>query len=203
MLAVVDSTGRATRWRRTRCLPARGQGEPLTGKLNPPEGARFVGVVIGRAEQRVLLASNAGYGFVAKLGDLVAKNRAGKAMLSVPNNGTALAPVLLVHDGTQLVVAITDQGRMLAFPIAEVPELARGKGNKLINVPSAAFNAGEETMIAVAVISEADQLLVRAGQRHLRMKLKDLEHYVGQRALRGHKLPRGFQRVDGVDVESS
>ena len=100
---------------------ARGQGEPLTGKLNPPEGARFVGVVIGRAEQRVLLASNAGYGFVTKLGDLVAKNRAGKAMLSVPNNGSALAPVLLAHDGAQLVVAITDLGRILAFPIAEVP----------------------------------------------------------------------------------
>ncbi len=203
VLAVVDSTGRAYSLAPHTLPSARGQGEPLTGKLNPPEGARFVGVVIGRAEQRVLLASNAGYGFVTKLGDLVAKNRAGKAMLSVPNNGTALAPVLLVHDGAQLVVAITDQGRMLAFPIAEVPELARGKGNKLINVPSAAFNAGEETMIAVAVISEADQLLVRAGQRHLRMKLKDLEHYVGQRALRGHKLPRGFQRVDGVDVESS
>ena len=203
VLAVVDSTGRAYSLAPHTLPSARGQGEPLTGKLNPPEGARFVGVVIGRAEQRVLLASNAGYGFVTKLGDLVAKNRAGKAMLSVPNNGTALAPVLLVNDGAQLVVAITDQGRMLAFPIAEVPELARGKGNKLINVPSAAFNAGEETMIAVAVISEADQLLVRAGQRHLRMKLKDLEHYVGQRALRGHKLPRGFQRVDGVDVESS
>ena len=203
VLAVVDSTGRAYSLAPHTLPSARGQGEPLTGKLNPPEGARFVGVVIGRAEQRVLLASNAGYGFVTKLGDLVAKNRAGKAMLSVPSNGTALAPVLLVHDGEQLVVAITDQGRMLAFPIGEVPELARGKGNKLINVPSAAFNSGEETMIAVAVISEADQLLVRAGQRHLRMKLKDLEHYVGQRALRGHKLPRGFQRVDGVDVESS
>jgi topoisomerase-4 subunit A len=140
---------------------------------------------------------------VTKLGDLVAKNRAGKAVLSVPGNGTALAPVLLTHEREQLVVTITDQGRMLAFPIGEVPELTRGKGNKLINVPSAAFNSGEETMIAVAVISQADELLVRAGQRHLRMKFKDLEHYVGQRALRGHKLPRGFQRVDGVDVESS
>ncbi len=203
VLAVVDSSGRAYSLAPHTLPSARGQGEPLTGKLNPPEGARFVGVLIGRADQRVLLASNAGYGFVAKLGDLVAKNRAGKALLSVPNGGTALAPVLLVHEGDHLVVTITNQGRMLAFPISEVPELARGKGNKLINVPSASFNSGEETMIAVAVISESDQLLVRAGQRHLRMKLKDLEHYVGQRALRGHKLPRGFQRVDGVEVESS
>jgi topoisomerase-4 subunit A len=171
--------------------------------LNPPEGARFVGVVIGRAEQRVLLASNAGYGFVTKLGDLVAKNRAGKAMLSVPSNGTALAPVLLVHDGEQLVVAITDQGRMLAFPIGEVPELARGKGNKLINVPTAAFNSGEETMIAVAVISEADQLLVRAGQRHLRMKLKDLEHYVGPTRAARPQIAARISESGRVDVESS
>ncbi len=118
VLAVVDSTGRAYSLAPHTLPSARGQGEPLTGKLNPPEGTRFVGVVIGRADQRVLLASNAGYGFVAKLGDLVAKNRAGKAMLSVPSGGCALAPVLLGKEGDQLVVAITDQGRMLAFPIA-------------------------------------------------------------------------------------
>jgi len=115
-----------------------------------------------------------------------------------------LAPVLLSESGEQqMVVAITDQGRMLAFPITEVPELSRGKGNRLINVPTATFNSGEETMVAIAVISGADQLLVRTGQRHLRLKLKDIESYIGERARRGQKLPRGFQRVDGVDVESS
>ena len=203
VLAVVDSSGRAYSLAPHTLPSARGQGEPLTGKLNPPEGARFVGVVIGRAEQRVLLASNAGYGFVAKLMDFVVKNRAGKAMLSVPKNGAALAPTLLAQEGAQLVVTITDQGRMLAFPISEVPELARGKGNKLINIPSAAFNAGEETLIAIAVMSQSDQLLVRAGQRHLRLKVKDIEHYIGERARRGRMLPRGFQKVDGVEVESS
>jgi len=127
----------------------------------------------------------------------------GKAVLSVPGGGTALAPILIAESAGRMVVAITDQGRMLAFPLTEVPELARGKGNKLINVPGAAFKAGAETMIAIAVISESEQLLVRAGQRHLRLKLKDIEHYVGARALRGHKLPRGFQKVDGVEIESS
>ena len=199
----MDSSGRAYSLAPHTLPSARGQGEPLTGKPNPPEGARFVGVVIGRAEQRVLLASNAGYGFVAKLGDLVAKNRAGKAMLSVPEKGTALAPVLLAQEGEQLVVTITNQGRMLAFPIAEVPELARGKGNKLINVPTSSFASGEETMIAIAAMSEADQLIVRAGARHLRLKIKDLENYIGERARRGRMLPRGFQKVDGVEVESS
>ena len=137
------------------------------------------------------------------LADLVAKNRAGKAALSVPEPGAALAPVLISDNDGQLVVAVTNQGHMLAFPITEVPQLPRGKGNKLINVPSAAFKSGEESMVAIAVIAASDQLLVRSGARHLRMKLKDLEHYIGERARRGHKLPRGFQRVDGVEVESS
>ena len=204
VLVIVDSTGRAYSMAPHTLPSARGQGEPLSGKLNPPEGARFVGIVIGTAQQRVLLASNAGYGYVARLADLVAKNRAGKAALSVPQGGLALAPVLLSESGEQqMVVAITDQGRMLAFPITEVPELSRGKGNRLINVPTATFNSGEETMVAIAVISGADQLLVRTGQRHLRLKLKDIESYIGERARRGQKLPRGFQRVDGVDVESS
>jgi topoisomerase IV subunit A len=203
VLAVVDSSGRAYSLAPHTLPSARGQGEPLTGKLNPPEGARFVGVVIGRAEQRVLLASNAGYGFIAKLGDLVAKNRAGKAMLSVPQNGSAVAPVLLAQEGEQLAVTITNQGRMLVFPITEVPELARGKGNKLINIPTGSFNSGEETMIAVAAMSQSDQLIVRTGARHLRLKVKDLEHYIGERARRGRMLPRGFQKVDGVEVESS
>ena len=203
VLAFVDSTGRSYSLAPHTLPSARGQGEPLTGKLNPPEGARFVGVVIGAAEQRVLLASNAGYGFVARVSDLVAKNRAGKAVLSVPDGGAALAPILIGEAEGRMVVVITDQGRMLAFPLTEVPELVRGKGNKLINVPSAAFKTGAEAMIAIAVMSESEQLLVRAGQRHLRLKLKDIEHYVGARALRGHKLPRGFQKVDGVEIESS
>ncbi len=203
VLAILDSSGRAYSLAPHTLPSARGQGEPLTGKLNPPEGARFVGVVIGGAQQRVLLASSAGYGFVTKLDDLVAKNRAGKAALSVPEPGAALAPVLISERDDQLVVTITQQGHMLVFPIAEVPALARGKGNKLINVPSAAFKSGEESMVAVAVLAASDQLIVRSGARHLRMKVKDLEHYVGERARRGHKLPRGFQRVDGVEVESS
>jgi topoisomerase IV subunit A len=203
VLALLDSTGRAYSLAPHTLPSARGQGEPLTGRLNPPEGARFVGVVIGAPEQRLLLASSAGYGFVARLGDLVAKNRAGKALLSVPAPGIALAPILIADIDRRMVVVITDQGRMLAFPLSEVPELARGKGNKLINVPSAAFKTGAESMIGIAVMAQSDQLIVRAGQRHLRLKLKDVEHYIGERARRGHKLPRGFQKVDGVEIESS
>jgi topoisomerase-4 subunit A len=131
---------------------------------------------------------------------MMTKNRAGKVTLSVPKGGTALQPVAIDPDTEQQVVAVTNQGRMLVFPLTEVPELSRGKGNKLINVPTAAFKSREEYMIAVRLLGPDDELLVYAGQRHLRMKARDLEHYVGERARRGRKLPRGFQKVDSLEV---
>lgn len=200
-LVFLDSTGRSYSVAPHTLPSARGQGEPLTGRLKPPAGARFTGVVMGPGSTRVLLASNAGYGFVGKLDDMVTKNKAGKAMLTVPKEGTSLVPVMLTDEEGLQVVAVTSQGRMLVFPLDEVPELARGKGNKLINIPSPAFKSGEEQMLAVEVLGPDDELLVLAGQRHLRMKQKDLEHYIGERARRGRKLPRGFQKVDSLAVE--
>lgn len=202
VLVFLDSTGRSY-WVAPHTLPsARGQGEPLTGRLKPPAGARFVGVAMGPADTRVLLASDAGYGFVGSLEDMVTKNKAGKACLSVPKGGFALTPVTLREQSDQLVVALTSQGRMLAFPLEEVPTLARGKGNKLINVPTAAFKSRDEFMLSIAVLGSDEELLVHAGARHLRMKAKDLEHYIGERARRGRKLPRGFQKVDSLEVAS-
>jgi topoisomerase-4 subunit A len=200
-LVFLDSTGRTYAVAPHTLPSARGQGEPLTGRLKPPAGARFTGVVMGPGETRVLLASNAGYGFVGRLEDMVTKNKAGKATLSVPKEGAALPPVMLSEVEGFHVAAVTNQGRMLVFPLAELPELARGKGNKLINIPTPAFKSGEEQMVAVAILGPDDELLVLAGQRHLRMKPKDLEHYLGERARRGRKLPRGFQKVDSLAVE--
>ncbi len=200
-LVFVDSTGRTYAVAPHTLPSARGQGEPLTGRLKPPAGARFTGVAMGPGETRVLLASSAGYGFVGRLADMVTKNKAGKATLSVPKEGTSLTPVTLSGEDALNVVAVTDQGRMLVFPLEEVPELSRGKGNKLINIPTAAFKSGEEQMVAVEVLGPDDELLVLAGQRHLRMKARDLEHYLGERARRGRKLPRGFQKVDSLAVE--
>jgi topoisomerase IV subunit A len=202
LLAFVDTTGRSYSMAPHTLPSARGQGEPLTGRLNPPAGARFVGMVAGGNEGRVLLASSAGYGFVARLGDLAAKNRAGKAVLSVPRGAEAVAPSRIT-DATRddlMVAALTTQGHLLVFALSEVPELTRGKGNKLINIPAAALRNGEESMIAAVVVSPDQQLLVTAGQRHLRLKFKDLEHYIGERARRGRKLPRGFQKVDALTV---
>ncbi|MEM1229261.1 MAG: DNA topoisomerase IV subunit A [Pseudomonadota bacterium] len=201
-LVFLDSTGRSYAVAAHTLPSARGQGEPLTGRLKPPAGARFVGVLMGAADSKVLMASNGGYGFIGTLADMVTKNKAGKAYLSVGKEGLALPPLPIRGPVEERHLAVaTNLGRMLVFPLAEVPELPKGKGNKLLNVPSAAFKAKEEWVVDVAVLTERDQLLVHAGQRHHRIKFKDLENYLGERARRGRKLPRGFQKVDALTVE--
>lgn len=198
---LLDSTGRSYALP-THTLPsARSQGEPATGRLNPPSGAVFCGVILGDDEQRILLASDAGYGFIGKKSDLYTKNRSGKSALSVPKGGRVLPPqALSATNENTLVVAVSNEGRMLAFPVAELPELSRGKGNKIINIPSARLQTREEYMAAVAVVNEGETLLIYSGKRHHALKYRDLEHYRGERGRRGSKLPRGFQRVDRLDV---
>lgn len=201
-LIFLDSTGR-TYYQAPHTLPsARGQGEPLTGKLKPPDAARFVGVVIGGLATKVLVASNAGYGFVGRIEDMVTKNRAGKAYLSVSEGAVALPPVLLPETEELMhVCALTNLGKLLVFPISELPELPRGKGNKLINVPTPDFKSGEEFLLGVQVVVGTQHLIVHAGQRILRLKRGDLDGYIGERARRGKSLPRGFQRVEAISVE--
>ena len=201
-LVFLDSTGRSYTVVPHSLPSARSQGEPLTGRLKPPPGARFVGLAFGTPATRVLLASNLGYGFVAQLSELVTKNRSGKACLAVGQTGQALPPAQVRDVDDQQVVVVTDQGHMLVFPLAELPELARGKGNKMINIPAAALKSGAEQVVAVACMSRDDELLVIAGQRHLRMKYRDLENYAGERGRRGRLLPRGFQKVDSLAIES-
>ncbi|MFW6094698.1 MAG: DNA topoisomerase IV subunit A [Pseudomonadota bacterium] len=201
-LVFLDSTGRSYSVAAHTLPSARGQGEPLTGRLKPPAGARFVGLALGAPSAKVLLASNAGFGFIVSLADMVTKNKAGKAVLTVGKDAVALPPVPVPADAQAAVAVATSQGRLLVFPAAELPELARGKGNKLLNIPPADFKSGAETVVAVGVLGADDELVVLAGQRHLRLKGKDLEGYVGERARRGRKLPRGFQKVDGLEVVS-
>ena len=198
-LFFLDSTGRAYSVAAHELPSSRGQGEPLTGRLNPPEGARFVAPFLGTGDTTVLLASDAGYGFIARVGDMATKNRAGKAALNVPETGTALAPS--AASGRNRIAAATDQGRLLVFPAADVPVLSRGKGNKLIDIPARVYRAGEERMVGAVAIAETDHLIVRAGARHLRLRFRDLAAYLGERGRRGRKLPRGFQRVESLEVE--
>ncbi|MFV8818756.1 DNA topoisomerase IV subunit A [Haliea sp. E17] len=199
---VFDSTGRAYTLASHNLPSARGQGEPLTGRINPPSGATFEGVLTGSDEQLYLLASDAGYGFVAKLADLQAKNKAGKAVLNLPKGGRVMqpAPVPANPEGSW-VAAVSNEGRLLVFPLADLPQMARGKGNKIIGIPSARVQSREEYMIAVQVLGEGDSLVVYAGKRHHRLKPADLEHYRGERGRRGNKLPRGFQRVEAMVIE--
>lgn len=196
---VLDSSGRSYTLTAHNLPSARGQGEPITGRINPPSGVVFNGMLMGNDDQRVLLASDAGYGFVAKLGDLQSKNRAGKAVLSLPKGAHVLNPVVL--DGDKgFVVAVTTEGRMLVFPLSDLPEMPRGKGNKMIGIPSARVAAREEYVVSAAVVSESDTVRVFSGKRYLNMKFSELDHYVGERGRRGHKLPRGFQKVDGLEI---
>lgn len=198
----LDSTGR-TYSIQTHTLPsARGQGEPLTGRISPPSGATFEGLCVGDSEDCFLLASDAGYGFIARFADMVSKNRAGKTLLTLPGNAQVLVPIP-VTGSNQLLMAISNEGRMLVFPLQDLPRLGRGKGNKIINI--AAVRAAErvELMTQLAIINEGDSLTLFAGKRHLTLKFADLEHYRSERGRRGNKLPRGFQKVDRVEVTSA
>jgi topoisomerase-4 subunit A len=197
----LDSTGRAYSVLAHLLPSARGQGEPLSGRLNPSDGANFRGVMLGEPASRWLVTSDAGYGFFVQLEQLFSRNRAGKTCIKVAPEGTVVIPVTYrggKFPADSWVAAVSSVGRMLVFPSAELPELARGKGNKILGIPAAKYKAGEETMIAVAVIGEGDGLQIMSGQRTMTLKWEDLEHYDGKRGLRGNMLPRGWRKVDGV-----
>ncbi|TGD72608.1 DNA topoisomerase IV subunit A [Mangrovimicrobium sediminis] len=199
---VLDSTGRAYTLASHNLPSARGQGEPLTGRISPPSGATFEGLLTGTDERLYLLASDAGYGFVAKLGDLQAKNKSGKAVLNLPKGGRVLQPAPVPEAAAEAcVAAVSNEGRLLVFPLADLPQMARGKGNKIIGIPAARVLSREEFVIGVQVLAPTDALVVYAGKRHHRLKFADLEHYRGERGRRGNKLPRGFQKVDAIAVE--
>ena len=199
----LDNTGRSYSIAAHTLPSARGQGEPLTGRLNPPAGALFIKALMGKDEDQYLLSTDAGYGFIGTLGDMQSKNKAGKALINVPDNAKILPPARIEEPEKCWIAAISNEGRMLVFPAADLPQMARGKGNKMIGIPSDRAAKREELMIAAVAFSEADTLLVHAGKRHLKMKFADLEHYQGERGRRGNKLPRGFQNVDAMEVVSA
>ncbi len=148
----LDSSGRAYTLAAHGLPSARGQGEPLTGRFNPPDGVRFVGVMTGNPDSLYLLASDAGYGFVARLGDLYARTKAGKTVLSVPKNAQVLPPAPVVDAEADQVAAIDLQGHMLVISTAEVPRLNRGKGIKIQGVSTKKLATGEERMVALVSV---------------------------------------------------
>jgi topoisomerase-4 subunit A len=196
----LDTAGRAYALPAHSLPSARGLGEPLSSKFSPPDGASFLYCLAGDGQQKILLASSFGYGFVTALENLHSRMRAGKAVISLPAGAVPLTPAVIDTPSSSTIVCVSSDGYMLAFPLAEVPELAKGKGNKLINVPPKRLKSGDERVIGLIVISEKDEILVWAGQRYLRMAAKDIDHFRGDRAMRGRKLPRGFQHVTRIEL---
>jgi len=198
----IDSTGRVYSVIAGTLPSARGQGEPLSSRFKPPDGAGFCGAMIGDNDQKYLLASDAGYGFIATLTDLVSRNKAGKAILRVPAGGKAVVPAPVPRDKECLIAAVSSIGRLLLFEMEELPELAKGKGNKLINIPGPKYKNGDEKMVAAAVVPEDGNLEIYTGTRKMTIKWNDLDDYYGDRALRGSLLPQGWRKVErlaGVD----
>ncbi|MGE8112708.1 DNA topoisomerase IV subunit A [Pseudomonas sp. NPDC086566] len=199
---LIDSTGRSYSVAAHTLPSARGQGEPLTGRLAPPPGATFECVLLPDDEALYVVASDAGYGFVVKGEDLQAKNKAGKGLLSLPNGAKVMTPRPVADRDQDWLAAVTTEGRLLVFKVSDLPQLGKGKGNKIIGVPGDRVASREEFVTDLAVIGEGSTLVLRAGKRTLSLKPDDLEHYKGERGRRGSKLPRGFQRVDGMQVEA-
>ena len=214
----IDSTGRAYSLPAHSLPSARGQGEPLSGRIDPPDGARFAGVLLGEPEDLWLLVTDAGYGFSVRLKELHSRNRAGKAVLKLTAGALVLPPVPIPLAATSSagsagpaegapalppaadarVALVNSEGRLLLLAASEVPELPRGKGNKLFGIPTRKAESREELLAAMTVLSGAQSLLVSSGERQMTLKPADLKDYIGERAQRGALLPRGWRTVVGI-----
>jgi topoisomerase-4 subunit A len=194
----LDTTGRAYTLPAHTLPSARGHGEPLTGSVSPPSGAGFVGVALGDDDDRLIVASDHGYGFVARLGDLTTRHTAGKVVLTLPAGSRPLPPAPVGDPEGDLLAAATTAGYLLVFPAAELPELARGKGNKIVNVPRKRL--GDEVVASVVALPPGATLRVHAGKQYLNLGPAELEPFHGKRAQRGSRLPRGFWRVERLEA---
>lgn len=190
----LDTTGRTYTLPVAGLASARGYGEPLTGKLSPPDGARFVHVLLGNPEDLYLLATDAGYGFICAFEDMASRNKAGKLVLTVPEGARVWSPLPVANLETERLAAVSSGGRLLLFPLHELPRLSKGKGNKMLDLP------GEERLLTLTLVPENRGIVLTAGKRDLKLKPADLEGYAGERGRRGKPLPRGFQRVERVIV---
>ncbi|MFN6264151.1 MAG: DNA topoisomerase IV subunit A [Chromatiaceae bacterium] len=198
--AFIDSSGRSFAAEAHDLPSARGQGEPLTTRFALVAGENFEHVLMAENQLQLLIASDAGYGFVASFEDLISRNKAGKALLSLPTGAKVMTPQPIKDPATDQVVAISNEGRMLVFPVSELPKLAKGKGNKILSIASARAASREEYLKILAVVPADSGVTLVAGKRKMTIKASDLAHYVGERGRRGNKLPRGLQRIDELLV---
>ena len=199
-VAFLDGAGRSYSTAVHTLPSARGNGEPLTGRFTPAAGAGFQAMASGDNDTRLVIASSHGYGFVSRFENLTSRNKAGKALLSLSEGGRVLQPVAVADVASDRIVAVTSAGHVLAFALADLPELDKGKGNKVIEIPKA--RRGTEHVVAIAVVPTSGKLQVKSGARTMTLSFKELDEYVGARGSRGGLLPRGWQKVDGLTVEA-
>ena len=199
-LVLLDSTGRSYSIPIHTVPSARGHGEPLTGRITPPAGSEFIAMLVGKDTDKFLLSSDGGYGFITTFNDLVTKTKAGKAIITLPKYTRVLPPLSVLNDKSSVVV-VSNEGRMLIFPVMDLPILGRGRGNKLLSISLEKASSREEYVVAITLINENQKLLIIAGRRKLTVNSKDLQHYCGTRGRRGNKLPKGFQKVTQLLVE--
>ena len=200
-IAVIDSTGRSYSTPAHTLPSARGNGEPLTGRFTPPAGARFDAIAAGDNDTRLVLATDFGYGFVTRFEALTGRNKAGKQIITLGDGAHVLAPQVSADPARDRIVVATTDGHLLMFSVAELPELDKGKGNKLIEIPKAKLSSGDERVAGVAVVTEGKgEITLYAGQRKLTLRWADLVEYGGTRATRGGVLPRGLRRVERIET---
>jgi len=192
MAFFMDSTGRSYTLLASSLPSARGQGEPLTGRLTPSIGAEFIDLVMGDDDQLVLLASDVGYGFISNLGNLKSKTKSGKNVITLPNKSKVMKIVLIEDIESQYVAVATNRGRLLIFPVTELPLLSKGKGNKLIQIPATDLTARKEIVTGLCALNETQKLRVYYGKRKTLYKSEDWMHFVSHRARRGKELRPGY-----------
>ncbi len=200
-VAFIDNTGRSYSTPAHTLPSARGNGEPLTGRFTPPPGARFDAIAIGDNDTRLVLATDAGYGFVTRFEALLANKKAGKQVMNVDDDARVLAPAYVADPARDRIVVVTSEGHLLMFSVADLPELDRGRGNKLIEIPKAKLQSGEERVAGIATVAEdSGEVTLYAGARKLTLRWSDLVEYGGSRAQRGGLLPRGLRRVERIET---
>ncbi|MCY3769457.1 MAG: DNA topoisomerase IV subunit A [Gammaproteobacteria bacterium] len=197
-LLVIDSTGRTYPFSAHNLPSARSFGEPLSSSCNPKSGALFKGLMMGTTETEYLLATDAGYGFIAKIGEILPRNKAGKATLTVPEGANVLMPKKINDYDDDWIAVITKTGRLLIFTVGELAQRSKGKGLQLINIPNAKFRSGEESVVDCTIFQEGNRLRIYSGQRYLNLKPRDFDNYVGVRAKQGNFLPRGFRQTHSI-----
>lgn len=196
----IDSTGRTYSIPAHNLPSARSLGEPLSSSVMPPPGATFAGVMMGEDEDLYILGTDPGYAFIAPLRELHTKNKKGKATLKVPPGAAVLSPQRVYDIDQDWLAVVTTGGYLLVYSVKELPQLPRGKGVRMINIPAKKLRPREELVVGMTTFQEGEELIIHSGKRYLRLKPTDIDHYLGERGLRGRKLPRGFQQVRGLEV---